>query len=528
MDVFGRGFSANSKVGSTALTLACRSRTPCVTSPAHNLLSGTGCLTYAHAPHIKNNVYAALAKPVAHGELRVLRATVVNCVRRAMAVAAVCAAWLAWGVASACGAGVVIDIADPDGAYGRLGVPIGVTLDAVALGVDPAASGGKPVVADAWELAADGRTPQSPVAADFVPAMAASGATAAQRSGTLWLILPPGKPGMRRVEALLRPLSPAAGVPATRFEIRKTPEARYDVVDVGSPVLRYNHGNVAVPPGIDPSFLRGDYIHPLYGPDGETLTDDYPKDHEHHRGVWWTWPVTRWKNEVRDIWWVKGVWSRPVAVRRSIAGNVLCEMDVENVWKWSDTDPIVREEVLLRAFAAGAAGRFVDIEVRLTGLADGVAIGGRPRGGYGGFALRAAPATEQKIRRHTDPAPAIPALAISAANPAGAGGEAAAGSAGRRAWIDYAARFPGGKGPVGIAIFEHPTNPQYPNQLLEYPSINCVMPGFPGDREVPIPKGRTLALKHRLWIRSGPADDRSLGDVWTTYAAPPKTSVTKK
>ena len=190
-------------------------------------------------------------------------------------------------------------------------------------------------------------------------------------------------------------------MPTTRFAIRKTADARYDVLDVGSPVLRYNHGNVPVPPGIDPSFLRGDYIHPLYGPDGEVLTDDYPKDHEHHRGVWWTWPVTRWKNEVRDIWWVKGVWSRPVAVRRSIAGNVLCEMDVENVWKWSDTDPIVREEVLLRAFAAGAAGRFVDVEVRLTGLADGVAIGGRPHGGYGGFALRAAPAAEQKIRRHT-------------------------------------------------------------------------------------------------------------------------------
>ena len=48
------------------------------------------------------------------------------------------------------------------------------------------------------------------------------------------------------------------------------------------------------------------------------------------------------------------------------------------------------------------------------------------------------------------------------------------------------------------------------------------MPAFPGEREVAIPKGHTITLKHRLWIRSGPADERTLGDVWAAYAATPK------
>lgn len=50
-------------------------------------------------------------------------------------------------------------------------------------------------------------------------------------------------------------------------------------------MLRYNHGTVPPPPEIvekyekqhDPPLFygRGHYVHPLYGPDGESLSDDY-------------------------------------------------------------------------------------------------------------------------------------------------------------------------------------------------------------------------------------------------------------
>jgi len=180
-------------------------------------------------------------------------------------------------------------------------------------------------------------------------------------------------------------------------------------------------------------------------------------------------------------------------------------LEAENVWKWGDKTPIVREEVVIRAQPTAAAGRLIDVQVRLTGLEDGVAIGGRPHGGYGGFAYRAAPTKEQKIVRHVDPPGAKP----------------------RRSWLDYSGIFPGGKEVVGVAIFEHPTNPRYPSELLEYPTINCVMPAFPGEREVPIPKGETLTLKHRLWIHPGRADEKTLADVWSAYADPPKATLIK-
>jgi hypothetical protein len=262
---------------------------------------------------------------------------------------------------------------------------------------------------------------------------------------------------------------------------------------------------VPAPQGTDPIYARGDYIHPLYGLSGEVLTDDYPKDHPHHRGVWWSWPVTRWNSEVRDIWAVVGVWSRPATMRRADGGPVLAILEAENVWKWGDKDPIVKEEVLIRAFKQGGLGRCVDVEIRLTGLADGVAIGGRPHGGYGGFTYRAAAAVEQAIQPHVDPATARP----------------------RRSWLDYSARFSGGKGLAGVAIFEDPANRLYPNAWQQYPTINCVMPAFPGEREVPIPKGQTLTLKHRLWIHPGRADEKTLADAWSAYANPPKVTLNK-
>ncbi len=300
--------------------------------------------------------------------------------------------------------------------------------------------------------------------------------------------------------SLAVPVKPAWCEPPGMAVKADIAQGAYLITDSGRPVLRYNFGTVPPPEGTKPEYARGDYISPLFGPSGEVLTEDYPQDHPHHRGVWWSWPVTRWKEEVRDIWAVVGVWSRPVAVRRAEGGPTRAVLEVENVWKWGDKDPIVKEEVLICAHKEEPTGRFIDIEVRLTGLADGVAIGGRPKGGYGGFAFRAAPTKDQQIIRHVDPPEAKP----------------------RRSWLDYSGIFPGGKEVAGVTILEHPANPGYPSELQAYANINCVMPAFPGDREVPIPNGQTLLLKHRLWIHPGRADEKTLADVWTAYVNPPQ------
>ncbi len=379
-------------------------------------------------------------------------------------------------------ADVTITVDDPDGAAARVGAP-------VSLQVDLAELLGEDVTLGQLRLRESTAQPDND---QFVP-LQFEPETPKSLRGRLWWTMPPGSAGVRRFSVV-----------QTAVKIRPVWEAKFDAdrrfVDLSLsnvPALRYNHGTVPVPEGVDPHYARGDYISPLFGPDGETLTDDYPRDHPHHRGVGWSWPVTRWKDEVRDIWAVSGVWARPVSVSCT-SGHVMAAIEAESVWKWGDKDKIVREDVTIRAFSAANRCRIVDVEVRLTALVDGVAIGGRPKAGYGGFGLRAAPAEERNITAHADPA-----------------------------WLDYSGRFVGGKAQSGVAIIEHATNPGYPSELLQYPGCNYVMPGFPGMREVALAKGKPLLLKHRLWIHPGAADEETLSDVWATYAKPPKVTIVK-
>ncbi len=385
---------------------------------------------------------------------------------------------------------VVITVSDFEGAGQRMATPVALPMDLAQLL-------GTQVLPRRLQLMELNRVETRTVEA--IPAQFEAEAHQSLR-GTLWWLLPPGTARQRRFR-----LSVAAddAPPSVTVKVGDF-KASYDMVEGALPILRYNHGTVPVPAGIATNYARGDYLMPLFGPAGEVLTDDYPKDHPHHRGISWSWPVTRWGNDVRDIWAVSGVWARPVALRRIESGPVFALLHAENVWKWGDTNPIVREEVVLRAFHRSGSNRLVDVEVRLTALADRVAIGGRPHAGYGGFGLRAMPAQQRVITRHTDP----PAAKT------------------RRSWLDYSGVFAGGQGPAGVAIFEHVDNLYYPNTLLEYPELNYVMPAFPGEREVSLSKERPLVLRHRLWIHAGMAGEQQLADIWTAYAHPPQAKLT--
>jgi hypothetical protein len=412
----------------------------------------------------------------------------------------------------------VFQVSDSEGVAGRGAVPVSVRIDLPQLF-------GQQVEPERLRLAELSESQTS--GSSLIPVQFEPEGKGASR-GLLWWLLPPAAAKERSFRLTIAPDTAPAALEIqvkshttprgttrdedgsrTRTKNEGEDDSRvssrdcYDVVEGTLPVLRYNHGTVPPPAGIDTNYARGDYLMPVFGPSGELLTDDYPPDHPHHRGLSWSWPVTRWGNEVRDIWAVRGVWSRPVALRALESGPLFARLAAENVWKWGDTNPIVREDVLLRVFRWSGRGRFVDVELQLTALADGVAIGGRPHAGYGGFGLRAKPAQERVITRQTDPPEAQP----------------------RRSWLDYSGVFAGGKGPAGLAIFEHVGNLFYPNALLEYPELNYVMPAFPGEREVPLAKDKPLVLKHRLWIHSGHATPEALAGLWTAYAHPPKVSV---
>lgn len=255
------------------------------------------------------------------------------------------------------------------------------------------------------------------------------------------------------------------------------------------PVLKYNYQLVCPPEGYVASVAQGNrkyararsnYIHPLYGPNGEELTYDWSHDHPHHRGIYWAWPEVDWRGERGDLHALQRVWARPT-------GNVSFEVKAgkamivaENRWFWEDETPIVRELTTISAHAAANHGRFIDLTYSFEALADDVALARRGTNAYGGLNIRMSPIKDMRLIHHADPVSDSP----------------------RRAWSDSWGIRHGGKTPVGFAVLEKTTNPDYPADYAEYPDLPWFQPTFPaaGTRHV-LKKGTPLVLQYRLWIR---------------------------
>jgi hypothetical protein len=70
----------------------------------------------------------------------------------------------------------------------------------------------------------------------------------------------------------------------------------------GRPLLRYRGGKGDLPEGVAPEYRRAGYLHPVLTPAGRTVTDDLPKDHRHHHGIWFAWTKTSLDGRAPDFW----------------------------------------------------------------------------------------------------------------------------------------------------------------------------------------------------------------------------------
>ena len=330
----------------------------------------------------------------------------------------------------------------------------------------------------------------SSLPAQFVASEADAG------TGTVWWLMPPGPSGSRSFE--IRAVADCA----TRIvHAEPSPDEKsVRVRDGDLPVLLYHHGSSPLPPGVPAEFRRGDYIHPLYGPDGEVLTEDFPKDHYHHRALMWSWAVVRWKGQVRDPYALRGMWHRPVDTVRVRSGPVFAAVRAESRWMWEDKTPVVREQVVVRAYRSTKRRRFLDIDITLTALVDDLQIGGRPGRGYSGLCLRMAAADR----------PGTTELYV----------EPAA-SAVQRAWASYSNTPSGVAASSGVVLLQCDGNPRYPAEWIEYPELFWIQPAFPGQELFSLPKERPVELRFRLWIHPGEAGSEVCGQLWTSYNRPP-------
>ncbi|MGD0089611.1 MAG: DUF6807 family protein [Planctomycetota bacterium] len=277
---------------------------------------------------------------------------------------------------------------------------------------------------------------------------------------------------------------------------------RFTICEGARAVLTYNFGTVPVPQGVGGKYAvaRSDYVHPLYGPNGEVLTRDYPPEHPHHRGIYWAWPEVAYKGELRDLHALQGVFARPVKIVRQEAAADSALLEAENVWKWGGEEPIVREFATIRAFRWKDGCRNVDFQFRFIALVDGVTVARRGKEHYGGFNMRLSPRKDQKIAVSSDP-PETPQ---------------------RKAWADLCGVPPEGKGPLGIAILQSAANPCYPGDWVQYPDLNWLQPTFPTAKTAwSLKRDEPLLLSFRLVVHEGEWKAEQLSAAWSLYNQKP-------
>ena len=99
-------------------------------------------------------------------------------------------------------------------------------------------------------------------------------------------------------------------------------------------------------------------IHPLYGPHGEILTDDWTPDHPHHRGIYWAWPEVDWQGKRGDLHALQHVFARPTGKIETQHGADFAQITAENVWRW---EQLLTQPNLQSIIASAAMPRILPI-----------------------------------------------------------------------------------------------------------------------------------------------------------------------
>lgn len=279
------------------------------------------------------------------------------------------------------------------------------------------------------------------------------------------------------------------------FRFAEASDESLGLWDGAKPVLIYNHGVISKS-GVPAALARSAYVHPLYGLDGEVLTDDFPADHLHHRGLFWAWPHVRIGDQEYDLWALKGIrhqFERWLEQKATPTGAIL---DVENGW-YVGAEKVVRERIRLRVHPATADARALDVECEWAPLKQPLTLTGAEGKSYGGLTLRFAPGTNTAIT--------IPSGLTDKDLPMT-----------NLPWADLTRLWGADKKTSGAAIFVHPSHPDFPPQwLTRHYGVLCL--GWPGVKPATFKPGEVIRCRYRVWIHRGPATADHLARAYEEY-----------
>jgi uncharacterized protein len=274
-----------------------------------------------------------------------------------------------------------------------------------------------------------------------------------------------------------------------QFQFRDLNSKSVELSEKGSPVFVYNYG-VMLKEGVPADRARCCYLHPVWAPNGVAVTDDFPEDHLHHRGISWMWPLVIVDGKTYDLWTINGILDKFERRKRQEAGKDKAVLAFQNGW-YVGSRRVVKEDVEVVTHPVADGRRDLDFTLRLRSVGADVFIGGTHEGnkGYGGgLEIRFAPRTSTKIRTAIqDDAPDSDRV------PAG--------------WAELTGDFAGKQTTTRVTI--NPSNPGAPNGwcLRHYGFLGVDYPGLDLrrlDGTVPLMMRFRVSLSGSSSFASGP------------------------
>lgn len=386
------------------------------------------------------------------------------------------------------------------GPYARTDTPVSITLATV-----PQAAAGSPL--SLQEVRGTERV--------TIPAQIEQGSTPKLH----WIVSGTLPAGQTRTYELV------PGTARAERVVKASQDDKVLAVSVGDDkVLQYNHAMVPppenmgnVPESRRSLYYHNAFIHPLWSPKGNVLTDIHPPDHIHHLGIWMPWTHTKFDGKMVDFW---NVGDGTGTVRFSkflsettgaVYGGFQSEQDHVALKTSKGEQTILKEVWDVRVYNVGGpeAGYWlVDFKSTQRCVADQPLIQDEYR--YGGLGFRAARQWKGE----------------NAANLTSEGKTRIDGHGTRARWCDSAGSIDGQW--EGVTFFSNPKNFQHPEPMRLWPNPNDNIffnfcPSLAGPWEMK--PGEDHVFRYRIYVHEGKPDVEQIERIWRDYAEPPQVKV---
>jgi hypothetical protein len=277
------------------------------------------------------------------------------------------------------------------------------------------------------------------------------------------------------------------------------------------PVLRYHHQRTPPPDDIDPRYARSGYIHPVWTPAGEIVSDEFPPDHAHQSGIFLAHVKTEFEDRTPDFWNVLAGsgFVRSDDVVALEAGDVCGGFRVRHQHVDNSVDRgkiALNESWDVRVWqASGEHGWRFDITSTIACATDSPVV--LKQYHYGGMAFRGGRSWVGDDALFTT----------------SEGKTRDAGNHTRVPWVDLSGKT-GGRW-SGLTVFTDPANFRFPEPARLHPKMPYFVfsPAVLGDWA--ITPGRPHVSRYHYHVHDGPLSRETTERVWQEISAPPLVAI---